>query len=211
MLRDKNGLTEEEFLKTYNPNRYERPSVTVDIILFDGKKTLMIRRGGHPCLGMWAFPGGFVEPNETVETAAVRELFEETGTTDVAIQHLRSFSDPKRDPRTRIITVAFTAQFLTDNKKYKAGDDADQASWFDIVINPVKNYEDIIGKIKYLVCEYKITLSNGTEKLVCEMIRKTPDLPCQADNIYEIKGKSPLAGDHALILAAAIDSKSDIF
>ncbi|HAN20896.1 MAG: hypothetical protein A2Y15_04555 [Clostridiales bacterium GWF2_36_10] len=211
MLRDKNGLTEEEFIKTYDPYKYERPSVTVDIILFDGAKTLMIKRGGHPCLGMWAFPGGFVEPNETVEAAAMRELYEETGTKDVAIRHLRSFSDPKRDPRTRIITIAFTAQFVSDNKSFRAGDDAAQASWFDISISPIKDYKKLDGKTYFAVSEYEIKLSNGKENPSCIILRKTPILTIPVDAVYEIVGKSPLAGDHALILAAAIDSRPDIF
>lgn len=211
MLRDKNGLTEEEFLKTYNPAKYERPSVTVDIILFYNAKTLLIRRGGHPCIGMWAFPGGFVEQNETVEEAAVRELFEETGTKDVALKQLRCFSEPKRDPRTRIITIAFTAQFLTSNKAFKAGDDAAQAAWFDISVFPVISGSETIHDVLYTIDEYEIRLSNSEENLVCGIVRKTPILPYPVDSTYEIKGKSPLAGDHALLLAAAIDSRHDIF
>ena len=83
-LRDKNGLTEAEFLAAYRPGDYPRPSVTVDILLFlkpkEGlPKLLLVRRGGHPCLGMWALPGGFVNPDENTEAAVLRELEEETG------------------------------------------------------------------------------------------------------------------------------------
>ena len=84
-LRDKNGLTEAEFLANYRPGDYPRPSVAADIVIFTRKedtvRVLLVRRGGHPCLGQWALPGGFVEPGETVGHAAARELEEETGYT----------------------------------------------------------------------------------------------------------------------------------
>jgi len=210
MLLDKNGMTEEEFLKAYDPSKYERPSVTVDIILFGGRKVLLIKRGGHPFIGMRALPGGFIEPHETAEQAALRELYEETGTTDVVIKQLRSFSDPNRDPRTRIITIAFTAQFLGDQKDVRAGDDAAAADWFDIALIPEKSYADNSGKIAYSMLDYKIKLTSPSEQLICAVKRKTPILPCPADVIYEINGTSPLAGDHAVILAAAIDARQDL-
>ena len=94
-LRDKNGLTEQEFLAQYKPGNYVRPSMTVDMLIFAAPglhgtlsipaftehavKILLIKRGGHPCLGQWALPGGFVNPTETVTQAAYRELEEETG------------------------------------------------------------------------------------------------------------------------------------
>ncbi|MBO7158450.1 MAG: NUDIX hydrolase, partial [Clostridia bacterium] len=82
-LRDKNGLTEAEFLARYDASKFERPSVTVDIILFRGDSVLLIRRAGHPSIGKLAFPGGFVDPHETVEEAARRELWEETHVKDI--------------------------------------------------------------------------------------------------------------------------------
>ena len=94
LKRDKDGLTEEEFLKSYSPGDYPRPSVAVDMVIFTVMdqeeanyrklpakelKVLLIRRGGHPYLGCWALPGGFVRPTETTKQAAQRELREETG------------------------------------------------------------------------------------------------------------------------------------
>ncbi|HBR32105.1 MAG: NUDIX hydrolase [Eubacteriales bacterium] len=205
---DKDGLTEEEFLRAYDPSVYERPSVTVDIILFDNKRTLLIRRGGHPFIGKWAFPGGFVEPYETVEQAAYRELFEETGLSEVEIKQLRCFSEPHRDPRTRIITIAFTGRLITRENHIIAGDDAENAAWFDISVLPVStgvyrdgSYED----------EYEIKLTNGREKLICPVLRRSCPAPYPVDANYVMRGDSPLAGDHALLLAAAIDSCKDIF
>ena len=84
--RDQNGMTETEFLRQYDPDRYEKPAVTVDMLIFTvnperdySLELLMIERGGHPYLGTWALPGGFVEMNESLEEAAARELKEETG------------------------------------------------------------------------------------------------------------------------------------
>ncbi len=79
-LRNQAGQTLEEFLAAYRPKDYPHPSVTVDLLVFSLEKEqpelLMIRRGNHPCLGCWALPGGFVEPQEFVEAAAARELKE---------------------------------------------------------------------------------------------------------------------------------------
>ena len=85
-LVDKNGLTEEEYLKNYRPGDYERPSVTVDMLIFavdnreESIRLLLIKRKNHPFLGCWALPGGFVEMTESLRDAAARELEEETGT-----------------------------------------------------------------------------------------------------------------------------------
>ena len=82
-VRDKHGLTEQEFLTAYRPKDYPRPSLTADIAVFscvaDTARVLLVRRGGHPYLGKWALPGGFAQPGETVTDTARRELAEETG------------------------------------------------------------------------------------------------------------------------------------
>ena len=128
-LRDKNGLTEKEFLARYDASRFERPSVTVDIVLFRGDSVLLIRRAGHPSIGKLAFPGGFVDPHETVEEAARRELWEETHVKDILCKQLPVQSKPDRDPRTRIITVPFLACMLDENQEAKADDDASEAKF----------------------------------------------------------------------------------
>ena len=124
------GQTEAEFLALYDASKFERPSVTVDMVIFCENKVLLIKRANHPFIDTWALPGGFVEPDETCEQAATRELLEETGV-EAYPEQLRTYSNPKRDPRTRIITVAFT-QVLEKMPEAKAGDDAADAKWFDI-------------------------------------------------------------------------------
>ncbi|MDE6401056.1 MAG: NUDIX hydrolase [Clostridiales bacterium] len=135
LLKDKNGKTEAEFLREYDVGEYFRPSVTVDAILYraNGKKlsVLMIERGGHPFIGKYAFAGGFVEKDESCETAAARELFEETGVKAVSLRQLVTVSTPERDPRWRNITVVFCGS-APSNLAVQAGDDAAAASWFDV-------------------------------------------------------------------------------
>lgn len=133
--RDRNGKTEQEFLREYDVTKYFRPSVTVDAVLYrkieNGIRLLMIERGGHPFIGRYAFPGGFVDRDEDCETAAARELEEETNIRGVALRQLITASTPGRDPRWRNITVVFCAE--ADECEARAGDDAANAVWFDVV------------------------------------------------------------------------------
>jgi 8-oxo-dGTP diphosphatase len=121
----------------YDPNQYERPSVTIDVVIFTLRKqdlqVLLICRKHPPFGGYWAIPGGFVEMDESLELAAVRELKEETGVHDVYIEQLYTFGDPDRDPRTRVITVAYFALVPeTALPLISAGDDAADARWWSM-------------------------------------------------------------------------------
>ena len=137
-LRDRNGLTEAEFLAGYRPGDYPRPSMAADVIIINTAapfpQVLLIRRGGHPCLGQWAFPGGFVNPDETVGHAAARELQEETGITGVIPTQLFVYSQPGRDPRTWVMSCAHLAVLDTDQIPAEAGDDASDARWFTVAL-----------------------------------------------------------------------------
>ncbi|MFI6563106.1 NUDIX hydrolase [Streptomyces sp. NPDC050534] len=119
----------------YDKYAYEPFAVTVDLAVLtvrDGAlHVLLVERGQEPYAGRWALPGGFVEPRESAETAARRELAEETGLSDVAglhLEQLRTYSEPGRDPRMRVVSVAFTA-LLPDAPEPHAGTDAARASW----------------------------------------------------------------------------------
>lgn len=137
-IRNADGLTEQEFLKQYKPGEYERPSVTVDMLVFavsetlDSLRLLLIRRKNHPYMNCWALPGGFVELEESLEEAARRELQEETGLQDIYMEQLYTFGEPDRDPRTRIISTAYMALIQEKAVEVTAGDDAAEVCWFSI-------------------------------------------------------------------------------
>ena len=195
-LRDRNGLTEEEFLAAYDASRFERPSVTVDVIIIHDQSVLLIRRGGHPFLGKLALPGGFLEPDEDAYSAAARELFEETGVEAKDLRMLRPATNPGRDPRTRIVTIPFTARLKGDHSLAKAGDDAAEACWFGY---SVKKEGDT------LLLEFTPENRAG-EKSFSFRVKKTFDPSGRiADPIYVMTGESPLAGDHAELIAMALD------
>ena len=112
--------------------RYPHPAVTADCIIFgtdgDTVRILLIRRGAEPFQGKWAFPGGFMKIDETAEECAIRELEEETGLKEAEIEQLHTFTAVDRDPRERVITVAYMA--IVDLAEVKGGDDAAEARWF---------------------------------------------------------------------------------
>lgn len=140
------NMTEAEFLAAYKAKDYPKPSVAVDLVVFtitdSDLKVLLIRRGGHPSRGKLALPGGFVDvgdgvkdQGESLDEAAHRELAEETGLPrgSCFLEQLYTFGDPGRDPRLRVISVAYYALVRpTLAPLVKAGDDAADAGWFSI-------------------------------------------------------------------------------
>ena len=117
---------------------YARPSVTVDCVVFgldldaEDLKIVLIQRSGRPFAGMWALPGGFVDMGETLEQAAKRELQEETGISRLYLEQLYTFGDPGRDPRDRVITVAYYALVKLTDHTIKADTDASDVAWFGV-------------------------------------------------------------------------------
>ena len=109
--------------------------VAVDIVIFTilsgSLKVLLIKRKIPPFKGKPAIPGGFVLPNEDLEDAAKRELWEETGVSDLYLEQLYSFGDPKRDPRERVVSIAYFA-LISPDRPLKAGSDASETQWFSV-------------------------------------------------------------------------------
>ena len=118
--------------------KYPHPAVTADCIVFhkeDNKiSVLLIKRKNEPYKDCWAFPGGFINIDESAEAAAIRELKEETGLEISTVEQLKAYSNPARDPRERVITIAFIAE--SKIKEVKGGDDAKEAKWFDVTTLP---------------------------------------------------------------------------
>lgn len=191
--RNRNGLTEEEFLKQYDPGDYERPSVTADIMVLgmDEKlnllKVLLIQRGDHPYIDCFALPGGFINIDESAYSAACRELEEETGLKNIYLEQIYTMNQPNRDPRMRVFSIAYMA--LTSKVPVVAGDDAKAAYWFDITFTDKKLElfnEDTGIHIKYDL-EEKI-FSNGVERIK----NYVP--------VYDDASDNALAFDHAQLL-----------
>lgn len=124
---------QEKFKYAYE---YPRPSVTTDILIFSIRggvlHVLLIKRGISPYKGRWAIPGGFVRMDEDIEAGALRELKEETGFPRVPLRQLQAYGKPKRDPRDRVITVAFMALVRSDNLTVRGGSDAKEAQWWSV-------------------------------------------------------------------------------
>ncbi len=114
--------------------KYPHPSVTTDNVIFgfDGStvKVLLIERSGEPYKGCWAFPGGFLEMDESADEGAKRELMEETGLATPFVKQFHTFSAPDRDPRERVLTIAYYS--LVHTSEVKGMDDAARAEWFSL-------------------------------------------------------------------------------
>ncbi|RLF67488.1 MAG: ADP-ribose pyrophosphatase [Thermoplasmata archaeon] len=108
----------------------KRPMIAVDGVLIRDRKILLVRRGKDPFKGYYALPGGFVEYGETVENAVVREVLEETGIKTRVKELLGVYSDPNRDPRGHVISIAFLLEYVEGEPR--GGDDAEKAQWFDL-------------------------------------------------------------------------------
>ena len=219
-LLDKDGLTEREFLQQYKVGDYERPSVTTDMVIFTVTeeeadsyrklpekelRVLLIRRAGHPFLGKWALPGGFVRPNETTEQAAVRELREETGVEDVYLEQLYTFSDIGRDPRTWVISCSYMALINSDKLELKAGDDAADAAWFKVTYRPLKEEKVLIEDGYMKTLEYELILSSEEEELSAVVAKTITAKTTSTGTDFKIVSNEGLAFDHAKMIACAIE------
>ncbi len=115
---------------------HARPALTVDCVVFgldeEDLKVLLIQRDLEPYAGRWALPGGFVHLDETLDEAARRELQEETGLQRVFLEQLYTFGDLQRDPRERVVTVAYYALVRLSDHQVRAATDARNAAWFGI-------------------------------------------------------------------------------
>ncbi|MBN1209139.1 MAG: NUDIX hydrolase [Myxococcaceae bacterium] len=130
---------------------YPRPALTVDCVVFgmdeEDLKVLLIKRGLEPFLGKWALPGGFVRMEESLDDAARRELEEEAGIRPSHLEQLFTFGEPGRDPRGRVVTVAYFALVKLSDHRVHASTDAREAAWFSVWDTPKLAFDhaDILG------------------------------------------------------------------
>ena len=124
---------------------YKNPKLTVDGVIIDKNRILLIKRKNEPFKDKWALPGGFVEYGEKVEDAAVREVFEETGLKTKIMDLVGIYSDPNRDPRGHIVSAVFLLKKLDGD--LKGGDDAADAKFFDLDQLPELSFDhDLVIK-----------------------------------------------------------------
>ena len=134
--------SEQQYLQNYDPSQFEHPSVTVDILIFTvtEKKLhlLLIKRDNYPFMGKWALPGGFLQLDESADEAAGRRISEKAGVSNVHLEQLYTFSAVNRDPRTRVISIAYLATVPYGKLLFSPGTGAEEAELFTV--------EGIIGK-----------------------------------------------------------------
>lgn len=216
--RNEEGLTEKEFLLQYRPGNYERPSVTVDMLIFAvdeeemETEVLLIKRNNHPCIGQWAIPGGFVNVDESLEAAAARELEEETGLKGICLEQLYTWGNVKRDPRTRVISVSYMAAVPKNQLTPKAGDDAEEACWFQVKKKKLSELENgatyaltIENEEEHIFMSYRITETYERQAMMWKKETEIDLLPA-----IDVLDQEKLAFDHAEILNVAMDRLEEL-
>lgn len=197
--------TEEEFLKHYDPKQFDQLSMTADILLISvsdhkrknyrktSKKAmsiLLVKRTDFPFKGKWCLPGGFLNPNgETLEECAKRVLKRETNLQNIFLEQLYTYDDPKRDPRTRVVSTSYMA--LVDKEKLTDMIN-ENASWFDVVLQ-----EETDDKIE-------IVLDNGTDTIKINVKKILREKTTDRYQFQSEKGKD-LAFDHDLVIVSGIE------
>lgn len=211
-------ISEEEFLKNYDINKYERPSVTNDVIIITtedkieenirkvprkGMQVLLVKRDEHPYLNKWAIPGGFIGIKEDIEEGARRKLEEETGVRDVYLEQLYTFGDVDRDVRTRVISIANLALISKDKIKRSQKNSKLKNLWFWIDKELISNENNIKvwslslkSEIEDIKIKYEIT------ECVSSDLGRKKDIEFK---FIEEESTDSLAFDHYKILSMAID------
>lgn len=236
------GQTLEEFLEEYDPYKYKNPCATTDVVVFSyaGEqelkekklKVLLVKRGNHPSIGYWALPGGFVNLKENLEQTARRELEEETGVKDLPVEQFACYGAWNRDPRARVITTAYFSLVKEQDVKVHAGDDAADAAWFQVTLEPAvseekcndaekpkvtggqkpgneekerKKTRDLAEASEWAETEWILKLKNEEKGIETQAeILKRVRYGLVRETYYEVKDGGMIAVDHAAILAQAL-------
>ncbi|MNP18122.1 bifunctional nicotinamide mononucleotide adenylyltransferase/ADP-ribose pyrophosphatase [compost metagenome] len=150
-------------------------------------------------------PGGFVRPTETTEQAAQRELREETGVDNVYLEQLYTFSEPGRDPRTWVMSCSYMALIDSTKVSIQAGDDADEAIWFNLSYRLVKLEKEQLDDGYIETRQFELKLYNEQETLTSIVERKLKSTESSSAVEYNIVSNNGLAFDHAKIIGYAIE------
>ncbi|MCM1100105.1 MAG: NUDIX hydrolase [Clostridium sp.] len=213
---------EKEYLSHYDIDKYSRPSVAVDMVIFsiqdDGVndnirklpkkalKVLLIKRAKYPYKDYWALPGGFVRPGEDMAETARRELYEETNVQNAYLQLVGAYGKKDRDPRGWIISNAFMALVDGENYRLRAGTDAWEAEWFNIEIKAQEVRKELQGDTSLIETDYHIYLSNEERDISASAgLRQYKSFQNYHETVrYEIVQSEGLAFDHAEIILSAM-------
>lgn len=190
---------------------YPRPAVTVDVSIFTIRggelAVLLIKRGKAPFRGAWALPGGFVDESESLERAAARELYEETGLSGVRLVQVGAFGDPGRDPRGHTVSVAFLAFAVAAGRplgKVKAGDDAAAAEWHPVASLGIDR-APTRGSPK-LAFDHARVLATALARLRDEVARGVPS--ASLEFVPQRFTMSELQHVHEAVLGRAVDKRN---
>ena len=197
--------SEDEFLKDYDISKFDQLSMTADILLISvsdhetsnyrktSKKTmsiLLVKRNEYPYKDKWCLPGGFLNPkNETLEKCAMRVLKQETNLENIYLEQLYTFDDPKRDPRTRVVSTSYMA--LIDKNKLTQMINKN-ASWFDVVL--LEDNEK----------EVTITLTNGVDTIHVNVKKELREKTTGRYTVTSLDNKD-LAFDHDLVIVSGLE------
>ncbi len=219
----KTGKTDQElktFLKKYDPDKYEKPSVTTDVVIFaiDDEavrnkrknaivhlQVLLVKRRNHPYKDHWALPGGFVPIGEGLEVSAKRELREETNVQDIYIEQLYTWGDDtRRDPRMRVISVSYLALIDKRAQNILASDDAQDVKWF--TIKAATEAEQSAGR-RTVTTRYCLTSEDGVDTVTFDVCKRiTRHKATQTKTASQCNGNdTPIGFDHGKIIDYAIE------
>lgn len=175
---------------------HPRPALTVDCVVFgldeEGLKILLIQRKLEPFRGKWALPGGFVRMEENLEDAARRELREETGIERVYLEQLYTFGGPDRDPRGRVVSVAYYALVKLSDHRVRAATDASEVAWFSVWDKPRLAFDHgliletalarLKGKVRYQPVGFELLPQKFTLTRIQEVYEKILEHPLDKRN-----------------------------
>ena len=193
-------MNEREYLEAYDANKFDRPSVTADVMLlrmnkntFGSLQVLLVKRSEHPFKDNWALPGTFIKMKESAYSAACRALKEKTGVTNIYLEQLYTMSQPNRDPRTRVMSIAYMGLLPYDADIVLH----ENAKWFDVILTA----DHMIVESDDVSIQYKLAKKHFNNGVI----------DVENTHIKKLTSKEALAFDHQeIILEGIMKLRKDI-